>query len=340
MRALVTGATGFIGYHVARRLVQAGFSVRALVRPDSPPRLRLDEIGVEFVFGDLATGAGLETAVRECEAVFHVAALYSLYRRDGAAMHRTNVQGTRALLAAIEAGGRPRLVYTSSVAAVGLTDDGSPADERLFADPDTAPSAYKRSKILAERLVLEAIAGGRVDGVVVNPSTPIGEGDVRPTPTGQLVRDAVFGRMPGYVDTGLNFVAVDDVAAGHLLALERGVTGERYILGHENMTLADLLRMAARLTGARPPRARIPFAVAMAAALVDEGVWSPLTGRPPKVPIAGVALARKPMYFTAAKAVKELGLPQTPIHEALGQAIEWFRQERLAARPRERNDLM
>lgn len=338
MRVLVTGATGFIGYHVARRLVQAGYSVRALVRPNSPRRARLDALGVEPVVGDLVRGQELASAVAGCEAVFHVAALYSLDRRDDERMYRTNVEGTRALVAAVEAGGRPRLVYTSSVAAVGLTDDGSPADERRFADPATAAGGYKRSKILAERIVMDAIRHGRIDGVIVNPSTPIGAGDVRPTPTGRLVQDAVFGRMPGYVNTGLNFVAVDDVAVGHLLALERGVTGDRYILGHQNMTLAELLTMAAGLAGVRPPRLRIPLGLAMAVALADEAVWSPLTGRPVRVPIAGVALARKPMYFTAAKAVTHLGLPQTPIHEALGQAIAWFQHERLAARPEERNE--
>jgi dihydroflavonol-4-reductase len=324
MRAFVTGATGFIGYHVAKALRDEGHDVRALVRSPAGAG-RLASLGVETVYGDLRTGQGLER-IRGCDAVFHVAAHYSLARRDRTVMYETNVEGTRRLLAAVRLVGGPRLVYTSSTATVALREDGQPADERGFVDPETVESDYKKTKVLAERLVLAACQEG-MDIVIVNPSTPVGWGDVKPTPTGRIILDVVRGRMPGYADTGLNVIAVEDVAAGHLLAFARGRPGERYILGHENMHFRHLVATVARLAGRRPPRMRVPLWLAYSVAAIDEYVITPIVKSGPRVPLAGVKLARKPMYFSAEKAVRELGLPQTPVTAALGRAVEWFSGE-------------
>ncbi|MBX5436628.1 MAG: NAD-dependent epimerase/dehydratase family protein [Alicyclobacillaceae bacterium] len=329
MRALVTGGTGFIGFHVVRALLAEGHRVRVLARSQEAAR-RLEPLGVEVVAGDLATGAGIEAAVAGCDAVFHVAAHYSLDRRDGPLMYAVNVEGTRRMLAAVRKAGGPRMVYTSSTAAVGLRADHRPADESQFVDPARVKSEYKRTKILAERAVLEACRDG-MDIVVVNPSTPVGWGDVKPTPTGRIVLDAMEGRMPGYVETGLNLVHVRDVAAGHLLAWHRGRSGERYILGNENLHLSEILRVVAELAGRRPPTLRIPFWVAWCAAVVDEYVLTPVRGGSPRIPLAGVRLAKQPMYFTADKAVRELGLPQTPVRQALAEAVAWFRSFRTRA---------
>ncbi|GEO25966.1 dihydroflavonol-4-reductase [Alicyclobacillus acidoterrestris] len=326
MRALVTGATGFVGYHVAVALRSSGHSVRALVRSPEQHADRLGAQGIEVAVGDLATGQGLEAAVAGCDAVFHVAAHYSLDRRDTAIMHAVNVEGTKRVLDAVRKAGGPRLVYTSSTAAVGLRDDGKPADESRFVNPDKVHSVYKKTKVLAESLVLDAARGG-MDIVIVNPSTPVGPWDVKPTPTGRIVLDTMLGKMPGYVETGLNLVAVEDVAAGHLLAYEKGARGERYILGNQNMHFGDLVATVARLSGRKPPSLKIPFWFAYLVAGIDEYMLSPLLAKSPRAPVAGVKLAKVPMYFTAEKAVRELGLPQTPVEDALMRAIEWFRAE-------------
>ncbi|SIS53518.1 dihydroflavonol-4-reductase [Alicyclobacillus vulcanalis] len=329
MLAFVTGGSGFVGYHVARVLVMSGHRVRALVRrPNAAPHLAA--LGVEMVEGDLATGQGLLDGIDGCDAVFHVAAHYSLDPRDDALMYAANVEGTRRVLEAVRLAGGPRLVYTSSTAAVKLRHDGRPATEDDgFNDPDRVVSTYKRTKVLAERLVMEAAAQG-MDVVVVNPSTPVGPYDVKPTPTGRIVLDTMRGKMPGYVETGLNLVAVEDVAIGHLLAYDRGRAGERYILGNRNMHFGELVRLIAELAGVKPPRLKIPFFAAMAYAVIDERIVSPLMKRPARAPVAGVRLAREPMYFDASKAVRELGLPQSPIEDALRRAIEWFRSAQMA----------
>lgn len=267
-------------------------------------------------------------ALAGCDVLFHVAAHYSLHRRDRRAMYAVNVEGTRQLLLAARRAGLDRVVYTSSTATVGLTADASPADETQFVEPAAVKSDYKRSKVLAERVVLAACQDG-MDIVIVNPSTPVGPGDVKPTPTGRIVLDTMTGKMPAYVETGLNLVSVEDVAEGHLLALHKGRSGERYILGNENLTFGDLVTRISRLAGRRAPNVQLPLWVAWTAAVVDEYFVSPLVGRAPRVPLAGVQLARRPMYFTAAKAVHELGLPQTPVDAALAQAVEWFRRERV-----------
>ncbi|GLV13212.1 dihydroflavonol-4-reductase [Alicyclobacillus hesperidum] len=329
MLALVTGGTGFVGYHVVAALRERGHQVRALVR--DPERAQaLIALGADICVGDLATGAGIEAAVRGSDAVFHVAAHYSLDRRDDAVMYAANVEGTRRLIDAVRRAGGPRLVYTSSTAAVKLRHDGKPAtEEDGFNDPDKVYSTYKKTKVLAERLAMDAAASG-MDIVIVNPSTPVGPYDVKPTPTGRIVLDTMLGRMPAYVETGLNLVAVEDVALGHLLAYERGRRGERYILGHRNMHFGDLVAMVARLSGRRAPRAKIPFWVAMSVAVVDDYMLSRLLRRAPRAPVAGVKLAREPMYFDATKAVQELGMPQSSVEDALRRAITWFREAGMA----------
>ncbi|MCY0877373.1 MAG: NAD-dependent epimerase/dehydratase family protein [Firmicutes bacterium] len=330
MRALVTGASGFIGAYVMERLLARGIEVRAMAR-DARAAAYLKNWPVEVVYGDLTTGLGLEDACQGVQVVFHVAALYSLERRFQRAMYETNVNGTQRLLAAIRrTPSVERVVYTSSTAAVGLRPDGQPADESCEVDPATLPDGYKRSKVLAEAVVRQAAQEG-MDVVIVNPSTPVGARDVKPTPTGATIRDAVLGRMPAYVDTGLNWVAVEDVAEGHLLAWERGVSGERYILGHENLTLRQLFERIERLTGVKAPRRRIPLGVAMGVAYADELVWSRLRGGSPRAPIAGVELAKRYMFYSPARAVRELGLPQTPLDQALREAVEWFQRQAQAA---------
>lgn len=323
MRALVTGGTGFVGYHVIRELIDHGYEVRAMVRRPTTANALL-ALGASVVEGDLTTGEGILNAVNDCEAIFHVAAHYSLNRRDGAVMLAANVDGTRRMLEAVRKAGGPRLIYTSSTAAVALRADGAPAVEATgFVHPNRTFSDYKRSKVLAEALVREAARDG-MDIVIVNPSTPVGPNDVKPTPTGKIIWDTMHGKMPAYVDTGLNMVAVEDVAAGHRLAFERGRTGERYILGHQNMHLADLLRMISRIAGRRAPRVKLPFWLAMTVAMVDDGILSPMLGKSPRAPISGVKLAKTPMYFCADKAVHELGMPQTSVEEAIRRAVDWF----------------
>ncbi|WP_067620270.1 hopanoid-associated sugar epimerase [Alicyclobacillus acidiphilus] len=324
MRALVTGGSGFVGYHVVSVLLQKGHAVRAMVRNEQSAG-RLADLGAEILYGDLADGTGLDDAVRGCDAVFHVAAHYSLDRRDDALMYAANVEGTRRIIDAVRRAGNVRLVYTSSTAAVKLRDDGRPSAETDgFNDPDRVHSTYKRTKVLAERLAMDAAKDG-VDVVIVNPSTPVGPFDVKPTPTGRIVLDTMLGKMPAYVETGLNLVAVEDVALGHLLAFERGVRGERYILGNQNMHFGDLVATVARLAGRKPPTVKLPFWFAMSVAVIDDWMLSPILRRPPRAPVAGVQLAKTPMYFDAAKAVRELGMPQSPVEDALRRAVEWFR---------------
>jgi dihydroflavonol-4-reductase len=330
MRALVTGASGFVGSAVARALGRVGWQVRALVRMGSD-RGNLQELPAEIVVGDITDEGSLDAALSGCEALFHVAADYRLWAPQPELLYRTNVEGTRKVLEAARRAGIGRIVYTSSVAAVGLPADGSPGSEDTPVSLAGMIGHYKRSKFLAEEVVRELVRAG-APVVIVNPSTPIGPGDRKPTPTGQLVVDAARGRMPAYVDTGLNIVHVDDVAMGHLQALQRGRIGERYILGGDNMTLRDILVEISRLSGRRPPRVRLPHGLLLPVAWASE-VAARLSGTTPRVTIDGVRMARKRMFFSSAKAVAELGYRWRPPAEAFADALRWYREQGIVRRP-------
>jgi dihydroflavonol-4-reductase len=322
VRALVTGATGFVGAAVARALLADGWEVRALVRAGSD-RSNLRALPLEAAVGDLTDPESLDRAVTACAAVFHVAADYRLGARDPEQLYRTNVEGTRNILTAARRAGVERSIYTSSVATMGIPPDGIPGDEATPVALEAMIGHYKRSKFLAERAVLDEARAG-LPVVIVNPSTPVGPGDVKPTPTGQLVLDAACGRMPAYVDTGLNIVHVDDVARGHLLAFERGVVGERYILGGKDMSLREILAEISRLVGRDPPRVRLPYAAVLPIAYVAEA-FSRVSGRAGRVTLEGVRMSRKRMFFSSAKAQRELGYTWRPPVEAFADAVKWFR---------------
>ena len=328
MRALVTGATGFVGAALARALLNAGWQVRVLARAGSD-RSNLAALTVEVAEGELSKVDSLEQALDGCFGLFHAAADYRLGARDPSQLYLTNVEGTRNILRAAQRAGVSRVVYTSSVATVGIPSDGSPGTETTAVSIDKMIGHYKRSKFLAEEVVLEA-AGAGLGVVIVNPSTPVGPGDVKPTPTGQLVLDAAAGRMPAFVDTGLNIVHVDDVAAGHLLAFDRGRAGERYILGGEDMALRDILAQICGLVGRKPPRIRLPYAAVLPAAYIAEAI-ARATGRTGRVTLEGVRMSRKRMYFSSAKAVRELGYRWRPPVEAFTDAVHWFRARGLLA---------
>jgi dihydroflavonol-4-reductase len=325
VKALVTGATGFVGSAVMRRLIDRGAEVRVVARAGSDRR-NLDGRAVEVVTGELNDAAALDRAADGCEAVFHVAADYRLWVPDPAAMYRANLDGTKAVMAAAARAGVRRIVYTSSVATLGLRADGLASDETTPSTLADMIGHYKRSKFMAEEEVRRLVREEGLPAVIVNPSTPIGPGDVKPTPTGRMIVNAAAGRMPAYVDTGLNIVHVDDVAEGHLLALEKGRVGERYILGGEDMSLASLLNAIAGMTGGRPPLLSLPHGLVMPIAYIAEA-WARLTGRgEPMVTRDGVRLSRKRMYFTSAKSQRELGYAARPATDALTDAICWFRQ--------------
>jgi dihydroflavonol-4-reductase len=328
MKALVTGATGFVGAAVAKALGAAGWQVRVLVRVGSD-RGNVRALAVHIVEGDLADLSSLERALEGCDGLFHVAADYRLGARDPRPLYRTNVDGTRNILGAARSVGVPRVVFTSSVATVGIPADGVPGDENTPVTLSNMIGHYKRSKFLAEQVAREA-AGAALSVVIVNPSTPVGPGDIKPTPTGQLVLDAAGGRMPAYVDTGLNIVHVDDVAAGHLLAFERGKSGERYILGGEDMSLETILTQIAGLTGRRPPRIRLPYGVVLPMAYLAEG-FARISGRSGRLTLEGVRMSRKRMFFSSDKAVRDLGYRWRPPLEAFADALHWFRERGLLA---------
>jgi len=320
--ALVTGGTGFVGANVVRELLAQGRAVRVLARPGSDRRAIVG-LEVEIGEGDLLDPASLRRAVKGVNSVFHVAADYRLWARHPEELHRVNVGGTRAVLEAAGEAGVSRVVYTSTVGALGIPGDGTPGTEATPVSLRDMVGPYKASKFLAEQVAL-GFAHQGLPVVVVNPSAPVGPWDVKPTPTGRMVVDFLEGKMVATLDTGLNLVHVRDVARGHLLAAERGKIGEKYILGNRNLSLAEIGALLSEIAGIRPPRVRIPYWVAWSAALSMEAV-ARVTGAPPRVPLTAVRMAKKRMYFSPARAVRELGLPQTDVRDALRDAAEWFR---------------
>ncbi|MBI4638062.1 MAG: NAD-dependent epimerase/dehydratase family protein [Candidatus Rokubacteria bacterium] len=330
MDALVTGGTGFVGANVVRELLREGATVRGLVRPSSDRRA-LAGLRVEPCEGDLGDPASLRRAVTGVRVVYHVAADYRLWAPDPKVLYRVNVEGTRAILAAAADAGVERVVYTSTVGALGIPKDGSPGTEDTPVSLRDMVGPYKASKFLAEEVAREFAQGG-LPLVIVNPSAPVGPWDVKPTPTGQMIVDFLRGKIFATLDTGLNVVHVRDVARGHLLAAERGRVGERYILGNANLSLTEIGRLLSELSGLRAPRFRVPYAAAWLGAACMEGLGR-LTGRPPRVSLTAVRMARKRMYFSPAKAVRELGLPQTDVRVALRDAALWFAEHGYAMLP-------
>jgi dihydroflavonol-4-reductase len=325
MKAFVTGATGFVGSHVARELANHGADLRLLVRASSPTR-NIDGLHAERVVGDLREHEALRTSIAGCDVVFHVAADYRLWTRDAAdvqSMYRSNVEGTRALIEAARQAGVRRIVYCSSVATMGFTGNGHPADENSAVRLEDMIGHYKRSKFLAEQAAIEAGRSGG-DVVVVNPTTPVGEGDVKPTPTGRIILDFLKRKFPAYVDTGLNLVDVREVARGHIAALEKGTPGERYILGGENLTLKQILDKLAAITGLAAPRIRLPYAFALAAGVGDTVVSGRILHREPRVTLDAVRMGRKKMWVSSEKAQRELGWNIVTVNDALRRAAEWF----------------
>lgn len=325
MPTLVTGGTGFIGSAVVRRLVADGQGVRVLVRPNADRR-NLDGLAVEIVSGDLLDPASFGAALAGCDTLFHLAADYRLWAPDPGALYRTNVDATKSLMRAAADAGVARIVYTSSVAVLATSSGGRPSDEETPVDIDEMVGHYKRSKFLAEAAVRTMIEREGLPAVIVNPSMPVGPRDVKPTPTGRVIVEAACGRIPAFVETGLNVVHVDDVAAGHVLALTKGTVGERYILGGQNMTLGEILAAVADLRGRRPPRIRLPHGAIMPIAHVAQTL-ARLTGREPFVTVDGVRMARKRMFYSSAKAERQLGYRARPAKDGLRDALDWFSEQ-------------
>ena len=321
MKVLVTGATGFIGGNLARELYRRGYEVRALVRPNSST-LTIKDTGIETVPGDILDQESVSKALRGCQGVFHCAASYSFWSPDPRSVHRTNVDGTTAVLEAARSAGMEKVVYTSTVSTVGLVAGGL-ATEDTAVEPHHLVGHYKKSKYQAERVALKMAAEG-LPVVVVNPTAPVGLWDVKPTPTGRVVLDFLLGRIPAYIDTGMNLVDVEDVAVGHILAMEKGKAGQRYLLGNHNLTLKELLDILAKVSGRPAPRWKLPFWLAIGAGYVDQALEGAVLHREPRIPLEGVKISKTPMYVSCQKAVQELGLPQSPVEQAVEKAVQWF----------------
>jgi len=321
---LVTGASGFVGSAVLRKLLDRGHDVRALLRPGSDRR-NMEGLSVDIAEGDLLDAASLKPALKGCRGLFHVAADYRLWAPDPKPMFSANVDGTRSLLLTAGEAGVERIVYTSSVAVLGLLPGEAVSDEETPVTFDDMIGPYKQSKFLAEAEVRALVENQGLSVVIVNPSTPIGPRDIKPTPTGRLIVDAATGKMPAYVDTGLNVAHVDDVAEGHLLAFEKGEIGERYILGGENMALQEILQVVARITGGSAPRIRLPHDLIMPVAVLAEAWTRMVGGGEPFVTVDGLKMAKKKMYFSYAKAKSALGYSPRPAIQALEDAVGWFR---------------
>lgn len=322
MRVLVTGATGFVGAAVARALLRAGHELHLLVRPTADRR-NICDLPAEIHEGDVTDLESLRQAAAGCEQIYHVAALYKLWVRRKQEIYESNVTGTENVLKAARECKTEKIIYTSSVATLGLPANGTPGTEETPVSLADMVGHYKRSKYLAEQVALRYAREG-LPIVIVNPSTPVGIADVKPTPTGKIIVDFLTGKMPAYVDTGLNLIDVEDVAAGHLLAAEKGRVGEKYILGNENLTLQQILALLSEITSRPAPRFKVPYLLALGVAYADAAVARLIPGREPSIPPVGVKLSKKKMFFDASKAVRELRLPQTPVREALRKAVVWF----------------
>jgi dihydroflavonol-4-reductase len=322
MKALVTGATGFVGGAVARALVGSGIEVRVLARKGADLQ-NLTGLPVEQVDGDLRNPESLRRALTGCRQLYHVAAHYALWAKDPSIFYDINVTGTRALLEAAREVGIERTVYCSTIGAIGLPPGGGLGTEETPVSLEQMAGHYKRSKYLAEQEVLKLAREG-LPVVIVNPSAPVGEADVKPTPTGQIIVDFMKGRMPAYIETGMNLIDVDDVAQGHLLAMQKGRQGERYILGNKNLLLNEVFQILSRITGVKAPTIKLPRLAILPLAFANQWI-SNLTGVPPRIPLEGVKMAKYKMHYDCSKAIRELGLPQTPVEVALEKAVRWFR---------------
>lgn len=322
MKTLITGANGFVGSAVLRHLLDAGHEVRALVRAGSN-RNNLANLSVEIVEGDLTDSDSLRKAVTSCDYLFHVAADYRLWIREPSVMYQANVDGTRLLMQHAGDAGIKKIVYTSSVATLGINADKSPANEDTPVSLDDMIGHYKRSKYLAEKEVFKLIRSQQLPVTIVNPSTPIGPRDIKPTPTGRIIVDCLSGRIPAFVDTGLNIAHVDDVAKGHLLALDKGEIGERYILGGEDMTLKAILELICEIGNRKPPTISIPHNVILPIAKLIE-IWAGFTGVEPLTTVDGIKMAKKHMFFSSARAIEKLGYQSRSARDAIGDAISWF----------------
>ncbi|MBA5871722.1 MAG: NAD-dependent epimerase/dehydratase family protein [Nitrospira sp. CR2.1] len=323
MKALVTGATGFVGGAVARALIKDGTDVRVISRTGADLQ-NLTGLPVEHVHGDLRDRDSLHQALRGCRQLYHVAAHYALWAKDPAIFYDINVTGTRTLLETAREVGIERTVYCSTIGAIGLPPGGGPGTEETPVSLEQMAGHYKRSKYLAEQEVLKLAKEG-LPVVIVNPSAPVGAADVKPTPTGQIIVDFMKGRMPAYIETGMNLIDVDDVAQGHLLAMKKGRQGERYILGNTNLLLNEVFQILSRITGVKAPSVKLPRLAILPLAYANQWIAN-LTGLPPRIPLEGVKMAKYKMHYDCSKAIRELGLPQTPVDVALEKAVRWFRE--------------